>query len=138
MRVMDLVAPPGGLFVRDICHQTIADVDPLDHEDPILFFDFSPHSGRESSVACRYPARLQRASEGTGQSATRGGHDVIERRSEFFFRLDSVMFGDGAVHAEHRGLGSGGKVGTAHRAFHTFDADVRRVDHFAHRGFSMP
>ncbi len=95
---------PGSLSVCLVARETVDDVDPLDHEDAVLLLDLTGHGGGESTGRRRDPARLQRASERSGQSATRGGDDVVERRREFLLGLDSIVIRDGPMHPEHGGL----------------------------------
>ena len=78
--------------------------------------------------------RLQRASEGSGESAGGGRDDVIEsggmRREGF--RWHFVVLGDCAMDAKYHRLGLGGQVGAAHRASFTLDADFGAIDYISH------
>ena len=78
--------------------------------------------------------RLQRASEGSGQSTRRGGDDVVQSGGVRFqdLRRDLVMLGDGAMHAEGNRLSLGRKPGSTDRAFYPFQPDVRSIDDFGH------
>ena len=69
----------------------VHDVDPSNHQDPVVLFDLPPHVGVEVSLTGFDPARLQRASEGTDQSATGGGHDVVQRRRDFAVGFDPIV-----------------------------------------------
>ena len=92
------------LSVCLVARETIDDVDPFDHEDAVLLLDFTGHRGGEPTASRRDPARLQRASERPGQSAARGGDDVVQGRREFLLGLDSIVIRDGPMHPEHGGL----------------------------------
>ena len=76
--------------------EPIVDPDPLDHEDVILGLDLADGF---DLILLRIDfdlARLQRAGESAGQSAARGGHDVVERRRvrRILPGLDPVVLGD--------------------------------------------
>lgn len=44
--MVHLVDAPGRLLGFGVSHETIADVDAFDHEDAVLFLDFTSHVGR--------------------------------------------------------------------------------------------
>lgn len=85
----------GSLQVKD-------DVDPPDHEDPVLLLDLAADVGREVPVARVDLTRLQRASKRARQSPARGGDDVVERRRvrRRAPGLHAVVLSHGPVHAE--------------------------------------
>jgi hypothetical protein len=93
--------------------ESVAKVDAFDHQDAVLELDFAGGLALESAFASRDVTRLQRASEGAGQSAGGGGDDVVERGRTF--RLTScrhtVVLGDGGVDAEDNRLTLRGQVG---------------------------
>jgi hypothetical protein len=66
-------------LVRRTSFECVADPNPLDDEDAILDFDV-PFGLRGQMALTGFDlARLQRATQGPGQSACRGGDDVVER-----------------------------------------------------------
>lgn len=75
-------------------------MDPTDHEHAILLADLAPDMPAEQALPRIDPTRLQRASKGAGQSATRGGHDVIEGRGDFAVRVGTVVLLDRAMDSE--------------------------------------
>jgi len=80
--------------------------------------------------------RLQRASQGAGQSAGRGGYQVIERRRtlDVSSARDAVVIGDLVVDPEFDRLGSRRDEGPAERSDHDLDSHPRRVSDLAHFG----
>ena len=60
--------------------QAIVSVDAFDHQHASLEFDFSRDFRTQFAATGIDSARFQRAPEGSGQSATRSGHHVVERR----------------------------------------------------------
>jgi hypothetical protein len=80
--------------------------------------------------------RLQRASEGSGESTGCGGDNVIERSSVRLqdSRWDLVVFRHGAMHAEYYRLLFLREIGSAHRALHPLNAYMRSVNHVRHNG----
>ena len=61
---MGAVRGLGGLALLGRELEVIANVDPLDHEDPILILDLARPFGPEPPLAGRNPARLQRRARG--------------------------------------------------------------------------
>jgi hypothetical protein len=53
-------------------------VDALQDQDAVLQFHFTGDVTHQPSTAGINAARLQRAPEGSGQSAAGGGHDIIQ------------------------------------------------------------
>ena len=102
--MMQSMGVPRGLLVCLVAREMIDDVDPLDHEDAFLLLDFASHGGREPAASRRDPARLQRASERSCQSAARSGDHVVEGRREFLLGLDPIVIRYGPMHPEHGGL----------------------------------
>jgi hypothetical protein len=80
-----------------VCH-----VNALDDEDLAVLLHVTDAPRYEGSAACMNVARLQRASQGAGQSTDRCGDDVVDRRCVWrvFVCGDSVMLGDCPVDAE--------------------------------------
>jgi hypothetical protein len=77
-------------------------VDPLHDENTVLVFDLARGLADQSSVARIDVTRLQRAPEGAGESAGRGGDEIVERGRPLGLAAsrDSVVIGDLVVHAE--------------------------------------
>ena len=76
---MEAVHPLGRLAVLLVCHEAVSHVDPADDEHLAVLADVTPHLGRQLAAACIDSARLQRAPEGSGQSATGSGDDIVQR-----------------------------------------------------------
>ena len=82
------------------------DVNPADDEDALLRFDFPDDIRRQLAAARVNLARLQRAAKRAEESTAGRRDDVVERRGVRFGerrRIDLVVFGDGAMHAEGDG-----------------------------------
>lgn len=50
--------------------EVVGDVDATDDENTVVLTHLTPNVGTEFTLTCTDPARLQRASEGSRQSAT--------------------------------------------------------------------
>jgi hypothetical protein len=109
-RTLDLLAIGIRLDGEDVAHMYA-----LDHEHAVLDLDLAGRLTDQSSLACRDLTRFQRASEGAGQSAPRGGDDVVERRRALGLPrcLNAVVLGDRVVDAEPHRLRFGGKCGSS-------------------------
>ncbi len=96
-RPLDLGAVDVGLDA-----QAISDMDPLDHKHAVFDLDLARCLTDEPAVACVDLTRLQRASEGAGESAAGGGDDVVERRRTLGISrsCDPVVLGDLVVDTE--------------------------------------
>jgi len=114
--------------------ESVANVDPFDHQDAVLEFDLAGGVALESAFASRDVTRFQRASEGACQSAGGGGDDVVERRRTL--RLAScrhtVVLGDGGVDAEDHRLILRGQVGAPQRPTYPLDSDSRDISDRSH------
>ncbi len=116
--------------------ESVAHGDPLDHEHTVAIEDLALGLDFQVLLLDLDLARLQRTREGAGQSAARGGHDVVERRGlrgEVAGR-DAVVVGDLRVHAEGDRLVCRRKVREALRTPETLDGhagDVRGLGHTA-------
>ena len=77
-------------------------VDAADHEHVAVEPDLARHLRSQPALAGRNPARLQRAPEGTGESAGGGGDEVVKRRRVRFVnvRVYAVVFRYLGVHSE--------------------------------------
>ena len=113
-------------------------VDAADDEDVILGFDFADGLGNQAGIGRINLTRLQRASEGAGESTGSGGDDVIEGGGVGIedLRRDLIVFGDGAMDAEQDGRGLGRQPGAAERALEALDFDLRAIDDVGH-GFDL-
>ena len=60
--------------------QLIRDVDPLENQDAAFRLDFTHGLRSQATTAGIDSTRLQRAPEGSRQSAARGRDDIIQRR----------------------------------------------------------
>ena len=114
--------------------EPIPDVDPLNDEHAVLNLDLADRLARQASLACLPLARLQRASEGPGQSAAGGGDHEVERRRalDIAATRHPVVVGDLVVDAELDRLPTGGEVRTSERTADPLDPDAGAVDHFRH------
>jgi len=117
--------------------QRVADVNPLDHEHLVLEVDLAFGLGRKPTLARVDPARLQRATQGAGESTGGRGDDVIESGGVIgiLARRRAVVLADLIVRAEEDRLRLGGKEGAADRAAVADDPDPRDIRglNFAHR-----
>ena len=101
-------------FNRRLCFrrrlQMIDNMDSPDHQHPVFFFYLARDLSRQPATAGVNFARLQRAPEGSRQSTSGGGDDIIDGsgvRLGYRFRVDSVVRGDSSVHAEPNGFNFG-------------------------------
>jgi hypothetical protein len=51
------------------CREPVCDMDPTDHQNTVFLPDLATNVSAEQTLSRTDPARLQRASEGPGQSA---------------------------------------------------------------------
>jgi hypothetical protein len=79
-------------FVVRTTNQPIADSDSLDDQDLIDNVDLALRLGAQAPITGVDPARLQRASQGAGQSTGGGGHHIVESR-----RVVGILSWSGAV-----------------------------------------
>ena len=101
----------------------------------VFGFDFPNRFRNQTRLRCIDLARLQRASEGAGQSASGSGDDIIEggrMRLEHLGR-NFVMLGHRAVHPEDHRMGFGRKPRPPERPSHAFDSHLRTIDDVRHR-----
>ena len=68
-------------------------MDSPDDENAVVLADLATNVPDEAPVARPDPARLQRASEGAGESPAGGGHDVVERGRDLTLGLDAARQG---------------------------------------------
>jgi hypothetical protein len=95
--------------------ERIPDVDPLNDEHAVIDLDLAHRLARQPPLACLHVARLQRASEGPGQSAAGGGDHEVERRRalDVAATRHPLVVGDLVVDAELDRLLTGGEVRTS-------------------------
>jgi hypothetical protein len=114
-------------LLRRAASQRVVDPNPLDDQHAILDLDVTFGLRREVALSSFDPARLQRATQGPGQSTGRRRHDVVERGR---VRLEgagrgSVMFRHLVVDTEANRIGLCRKEGAAQRSLDPLDADPR-------------
>ncbi len=93
--------------------EVIKNMNAPDHQYAIFQLDLASYFSRQLFVACVYLARLQRTSEGAGESTTCSGNNVVECGRVWFsdFWSDTIVFSNGTVHAEAHRLWFGRQVG---------------------------
>jgi hypothetical protein len=113
-------------------------VDPLDHEDLVLEFDFPLGVAAETTVPGGDAACFQRTPERAGQSTGGGRHHVIEGGGVRFEAalVGAVVLGDGAVDPEGDDAFLGGEVGVAQGTASSLDVDFRPVHDVSHSSSS--
>ncbi len=82
----------------------VFDPDTGDGDRAVDLLDVALDLGGQLVRMTRNLARLQRASQGSGQSTAGGRDHVVERGRQRLRGLGPVEVGDGAVHAELHGL----------------------------------
>jgi hypothetical protein len=117
------------MFRRSV--EVVDDVDPSDDEHALFGFDLPGDVRLQAAAAGVDLARLQRAPKGAGQSPSRGGHDVVQRRRVRLRHVgtDAVPSGDGSMHAEANGRCLGRQMRESQRPDLPLDAHFRDVDH---------
>ena len=85
-----------GLAMRRVGLQVVEDMDPPDDEHFAVLADFAGDIGLQLAAARIDSARLQRAPEGSDQSAAGCGDDVVEGRrvGRHQVGIDAVVLGD--------------------------------------------
>src|SRR5258708_5364001 len=114
--------------------QLVRDVNSLENQDAAFRLHFTDGLRSQATPASIYSTRLQRAPEGSRQSAARGGDDVIQRRGVRLRNLGAytVVDGYGAVDAEVYRLLLGRKVRQPRRPLDTLNFDPRDVGDIPH------
>lgn len=127
---------PRGSFplVVRAADELVPDSDALDHEDLVLDNHIALRLGAEPALAGVDPARLQRATQGAGQSTGGGCDDVVERRGVIGVLAGSraVMLPNLIVGTEEDRLWLDGQVGPADRASLANDPHLRYVGRLIH------
>ena len=110
------------------CVERIDHMNSPQHEHLGLEFYLTNGLTREPTVAGTDLARLQRAPEGTEESASGGGHDVVDGGGMGVRDiLDTVVCGDCAVRTKQHRLSLRGQPCLAEWADAAYDAHVRTV-----------
>ena len=119
------VRPLGGLtLVVRAAHQRVVHADALDDEDLVFYLDVT-FGGRHQLAAARLdPARLQRATQGAGESTGGGRDHVVERRGVRLVRPGGCLIVRRhlVVHPEEDWLGLGRQKRPSKGALHALDA----------------
>ena len=127
---MECMSPLGCLsLVLGASHQQVGDPDPLDHQHLVFEEDVTLPGCRQTAIAGVDPARLQRATQGAGQSTSRRGDDVVEGGGVVWelARRRPIVLAHLVVGAEQHRLGFGRHVCLPDRASLSDDADARDV-----------
>ncbi len=111
--------------------QPVGDVYAADHQYASFGFHFAHGLRGEPSFTRRNLARLQRAPEGSGESARRRGDQVIQGRRVrgMDVGIDTVVCGDLGVDPKQDGLGLDRQVGPSQRTLDAFDSHQRAIHH---------
>lgn len=127
---MEAVHPTGQIVMLVVHAQMVGDVDTLDDENLFVDLHFSDYLGDQIVFVQLDTARLQRASQGSGESPAGSCDNVVERRGSGSKVLgtDTVVLGDLGVDPEERGLVLGRKEGSSDRPTDPLDAYSRPVN----------
>jgi len=133
-----------GLPIPVLGFQSHPHMDMADHEHVLLEFDLAHSFADQASSRRANLTRLQRASEGSGESARRRGNNVVKRRCARFGNGGGnfVVFHNCAVDTENHRLGLCRKIRLPNRPFHSLDSHCGTIHHFTHAflrsvGFSL-
>ena len=107
-------------------------MDATDHEHPFVRSDLTANLRYEGALVGLDFARLQRASEGSRQSAAGRGHHVVEGGGDLALGLDAIMDSDPAVDSELDGSFVRGQPRVAVRSPQTLDLDLGSVYDVGH------
>ena len=115
--------PLGHFPLGRVDPQMIAHVDAPNDQDLAVQLDLACSLGPEPAVPGWDPARLQRAPEGSSESAGRRGHDVVERRRVgcVHGRVHTVVLGNLRVNAKQCRPCLHRQIGSAERTLHPLD-----------------
>jgi hypothetical protein len=127
---VNVVCPLGRFELGRVHLEMIGDMDPADHQDLVFGLDFTDRFRGQIAFTSWDIARLQRASEGSGQSTGSGSNHVIQCRGMWRKLVEIVLvpFGDLGVSGEINGFLFHWKVGPTVWPFDAFDAHIRTVD----------
>lgn len=133
-----------GLPIRVLGFQSHPHVDTADHQNVLLELDLAHSLADQASSRRTNLTRLQRASEGSGESARRCGNNVVERGCTRFGNGGGnfIVFRDCAVYSKNHRLGLCGKIRLSNRPFDSLDSHCGTIHHFTHDflrsvGFSL-
>jgi hypothetical protein len=122
------------LWVDPVSLQFVVNVNPLDDQNLALELDLTSRLTGEPAIACVYLARLQRAPEGSRQSAAGGGDNVVERGG-----IGRRIPGINAVVLRYLRMDSKGdrtlpcgKERLPHRSLVSYDSHLRGVNDVTH------
>jgi hypothetical protein len=107
------------------------DMNPADDQHTLFNFDFSANICSQPATARIDLTRLQRAPEGSEHSPARRSDNVVQRcrvRLGQSCLINSIVFGDGAMHAEFDWIRLTGKLRNAERSLLPFDMNVGNVN----------
>ena len=126
--------PHGGFAIALVGLQFHVDMDAADYQHAVFEFDLPYCFGRKSPEGCVNVTRLQRASQGAGQSTRGRGDNVIQcRRVRLeYFRWNLIVLGDRPVNAKGNGLAFRRKPSAADRTLNPFQPDMRAIDDLRH------
>ena len=121
MRVRSL---RGLALVVGAARQGVVHADPLDDEDPVFYLDVTFGSRHQLAAARIDPARLQRATQGAGQSTGGGRYHIVKRRGVRLIRPGGrlIVRRHLVVHPEENRLRLCGEIRPSKRALHPLDA----------------
>ena len=107
--------------------QAVVGVNPFQDEHIPIQFNLAGDFRSEVQVTCIDLARFQRAPKGSGQSAARRGHNIVDggRVGWKLVRGNFVVLGNGRMDAEGHGLPLGRQIrsadGPTSRSIRTFE-----------------
>jgi hypothetical protein len=95
------------------------------HQHALLLLDLANYIGRQPALSCRNPARLQRAAQGTGESTSRRGDQIVDggRNGLVDVRTHAVVLRNLRVEPKEYRFLCGRQIGPAQRAHHALNAD---------------
>jgi hypothetical protein len=110
-------------------------MDTLDDQNIIFcLFHVSTNFARQLAIGNNV-TRYQRAPEGSNQSSTDRGDQIVYGRGmrlTYLFRLSSIIFGNGPVNAEDYPLRLTSYIGIADWPLLSFNRRFRDIDNLAH------
>jgi hypothetical protein len=114
-------------------------MNPANNQHISVLFNFPFCLRSQKSLTGRNFARFQRAAKGTGQSAGRGGNNIIQRGGVGLVDLgvNTVMFGDLRMNAKSHRLIFLGQIGPTERTFDPFNFYLGCVDNLIAHGVSF-
>jgi hypothetical protein len=123
---VETVYPLRRFTVGRVNSQIIRDVNPFDNQHVVLFLNFTLYIRGKQAIASRNFARFQRATKGTGQSAARRGHQIIQRGGVGIVdvRIHAVMLSNFGMDPQQNRFLYLRQVGSPQRPFDTLDANV--------------